>query len=199
MVARAILEAMLDLQTLPREWLRPLKRTEYEQMVEAGLFVDEPIELLDGFLVFMTPIGDAHVELVDRLTELFILALHGRFRVRSQGPFALSDASEPEPDIGIYPLRDYSEGHPSEALLIIEVADSSLAKDRRIKGPLYAREGVLEYWIVDVVGQAIEVHTVPENGRYTKIMRHVRGETIAPLVFPEARVDIEKLFEKRFA
>jgi Uma2 family endonuclease len=187
---------MLDLQNLAPDHLRPIKRVEYEQMVRAGLFADERIELLDGFLVAMTPIGGPHAEAVDRLNRLFTVTLDGRARVRIQGPFAASDDSEPEPDIAVYPLRDYTDGHPSQALLVIEVADSSLPKDRHIKSPLYAAAGVLEYWIVDLQGKAFEIHRDPRVNRYTDVTRHVPGDRVAPAAFPDLTVDIAAIFAR---
>jgi Uma2 family endonuclease len=185
---------MLDLQSLGTDRLRPIKRVEYERMAEAGLFADERIELLDGFLVAMTPIGPPHCSVVDRLTHQFVVALHERAYVRVQGPFAASDDSEPEPDLAVYPLRSYTREHPSQALLVIEVADSSLSIDRKIKAPLYARAGVPEYWIVDVEGQAIEVHTSPREGRYQSEVRLVVGERAAATAFPDVQVDLATLF-----
>ncbi len=170
-----MLEEMLDLQSLGPEKLRPIKRAEYDRMVEAGLFVDERIELLDGFLVRMTPIGSPHSSAVDRLMHTFVVALDGGAHVRVQGPFAASDDSEPEPDVAVYPLGSYRREHPSQALLVIEVADSSLAIDRRVKAPLYARANVPEYWIVDVNDEAIEVYSDPREGRYQNVVRHQPG------------------------
>ncbi len=193
--SRAMLEAMLDLQNLAPERLRPIKRVEYERMVQAGLFAREHIELLDGFLVVMTPIGAPHATIVDRLGRIFIIALDRRAHVRIQGPFAASDQSEPEPDLAVYPLGSYMREHPSNALLIIEVADSSLAADRHIKTPLYARAGVPEYWIVDVEGRAIEVHSDPAAGVYRSVIRHELGRCVAPAAFPDVVVDIAALLE----
>jgi Uma2 family endonuclease len=110
-----------------------------------------------------------------------------------QGPFAASEDSEPEPDLAVYPLQSYAHEHPSQALLVIEVADSSLPKDRRIKAPLYAAAGVPEYWIVDVVGRTFEIHSAPDNGRYTRMLRLTPGETIAVAAFPDVTVDVASI------
>jgi Uma2 family endonuclease len=187
---------MLDLENLAPGTLRPLKRVEYERMVREGLFVDERIELLDGFLVVMTPIGGPHAEAVDRLTELLVSALKGRARVRVQGPFAASDDSEPEPDLAIYPLQDYTDQHPSQALLVIEVADSSLRKDRGIKAPLYASAGVPEYWIVDVEGRAFEIYSAPVGGRYTHTAHRGLGDHIAVPSFHDVIVDVASILSR---
>jgi Uma2 family endonuclease len=185
---------MLDLQNLAPEQLRPIKRVEYERMVAHGLFVDERIELLDGFLIVMTPIGPPHCDTVDRLNRIFVIALDGRAHVRTQGSFAASDDSEPEPDLAVYPVGNYRREHPSRALLIIEVADSSLAIDRHIKAPLYARAGVPEYWIVDVAGNAVEIYSSPRDGRYQSTVRRGPGDRIAPAAFPDVEILLAELF-----
>ncbi|HEY6726730.1 MAG TPA: Uma2 family endonuclease, partial [Polyangiaceae bacterium] len=117
--------------------IRPLRRQEYDQLVALGAFVDERIELLEGQLVPMSPIGPPHSSAVQTLTELLLPALLGRARVFSQSPFAALDSSEPDPDVAIVPLGDYHHEHASEAYLIIEVAQSSLARDRGQKQRIY--------------------------------------------------------------
>jgi Uma2 family endonuclease len=184
-------EAMFDFGTLAREGIRPIRRVEYDKMVEMGLFEDERIELLAGVLVQMSPSGPAHAHAVRRLTELFVIALQGRAVVGPQLPIALGDDSEPEPDLVVSPAGDYTREHPSQAHLIIEVADSSLRKDRRIKGALYAAAGIPEYWLVNLVDKVFEVHRDPRPAGYDSIVRVGRGETITPLRFPDLLVAID--------
>jgi Uma2 family endonuclease len=167
---------------------RPLSRAEYDRMVALGFFHEERLELIHGTLLRMSPIGADHADAVDRLMELFVLRLAGRARVRIQHPLAASDDSEPEPDVAVVPLGDYSKEHPGRALLVIEVAVSSLAYDRETKGALYAASGVPEYWIVDVVGRAIEVHTEPDGARYAQVRRVAIGERVSPASFPEIAI-----------
>src|SRR5450432_3867156 len=133
------------------EIIRPLRRTEYDQLVTLGAFRGEKIELLEGVLVAMSPIGPPHSSSVQRLNALLVLALVGRAVVRPQLPFAALEFSEPEPDLAVVPLGDYDVEHPAEADLIIEVAESSLAIDRGKKLRLYAACAVPEYWIVNLV------------------------------------------------
>src|SRR6478609_7530616 len=116
--------------TSAAEVIRPLRRVEYDQLVKLGAFEDEHIELLDGALVAMSPIGPPHDSTVQRLTRLLILALEGRAAGRCQSSFAASEIPVPQPDFTVVPLGDYDPDHPSEAYLIIEVAESSVAKDR---------------------------------------------------------------------
>jgi Uma2 family endonuclease len=184
-------EAMVDFGTLAREGIRPLRRAEYDKRVELGLFEEERIELLAGVLVQKSPSGPAYAHAVGRLNELFVVALHGRAVVRPQLPMALSDDSEPEPDLVVSPAGEYWREHPSQAYLVIEVADSSLRKDRRIKGALYAAAGIPEYWLVNLVDKVFEVHRDPQPAGYDSIVRVGRGETIAPLRFPDLVVAID--------
>jgi Uma2 family endonuclease len=182
---------MVDLESLAPERIRPLKRVEYEKMVELGLFEDERIELLAGFLVEMSPQSEAHAYAVQRLNELLVVGLHGRAVIRPQCPMALSDDSEPEPDFIVAPPVDYSHEHPGEAYLIVEVAQSSLRKDRRLKWLLYAAAGVPEYWIVNVVDGVFEVYRDPQPDGYASVTRAGRGESVAPLRFPDLVIRVD--------
>ena len=184
---------MVEVEDLAPERIRPLRRVEYERMVELGLFEDERIELLAGVLVEMSPQGVPHAHAVRYLTELFILALRGRATVGPQLPFALDDESEPEPDLVVSPRADYRREHPSRALLLVEVAESSVRKDRRIKGRLYARAEVPEYWLVNLVDEIVEVHRDPEAGRYRTITQVGRGESLAPLAFPDIVLRVDEI------
>ena len=189
-----MLETM-DFDGLEPRDLRRITRAEYDEMARMGLFEDEKVELLRGWIVKMSPIGGQHSELVDRLNELFVLSLQRRFRVRVQRSFAASDDSEPEPDLAVYPQGDYSSAHPSEALLLIEVADSSLQRDRGIKRRLYAEIGVPEYWIVDVAMRSIEVHRAPVGGQYAEV-RTVAAGSLSPERLSEVVLDVAALFAR---
>lgn len=170
--------------------IRPLRRVEYDKLVTEGVFANERVELLYGLVVRMTPINEPHCLAVDRLVEIFILALHGRAHVRCQGSFAASDDSQPEPDLAVYPLRRDERKRPSEARIIIEVSDSSLAHDRQIKAALYAEVGVPEYWIVNLVDRVIEVHRDPAKGVYSTKTLHARGDAITLLQFRDVTVRV---------
>ena len=184
---------VLDLDRLQPETLRRITRAEYDQMVAMGLFEGERIELLHGLLVHMSPIGTRHDEAVMRLTELLVLALAGRARVGPQCAFAASDDSEPQPDLAVLPLGDYSQEHPARAHLLIEVADSSLSKDRHIKADLYAAAGVPEYWIVNLVDDAVEVLSRPKDGAYTQRAPRGRGETLVIAAVPDVSLAVDRL------
>jgi Uma2 family endonuclease len=133
----------------------------------------------------MSPIGRPHSATVQRLNRLLILTLEGRAAVTCQSPFAANDISEPEPDLLIFPLGDDDRDHPSEAYLIIEVADSSLAMARGKKLRLYASCTVPEYWVVNLPERCIEVYTVPTPGAYSQVTRYDRGQVIQLTAFPD--------------
>jgi Uma2 family endonuclease len=158
---------------------------EYEQLVALGAFQDERIELLEGALVAMSPIGTLHNSTVQKLNRLLVLALEGRAAVRCQSSFAALEFSEPEPDFAVVPPGEYDTDHPSEAYLIIEVAESSLPMDRGKKLRLYASCGIPEYWVVSLPERCIEVYTEPSPGAYAQVERHERGQSIRLLAFPE--------------
>jgi len=172
------------------EVVRPLRRSEYEALVAQGAFRDEHIELLDGALVQMSPIGPPHSSAVQRLLELLLPALLGRATVRAQSPFAAHEFAEPEPDVAIVPRNDYATAHPDRAYLIIEVADSSLDRDRDVKLRLYALSGVPEYWIVNLRERCIEVHTAPSAHGYGCLTRVEYGQSLHPERFPDVEVRV---------
>jgi Uma2 family endonuclease len=162
------------------EHVRPLRRVEYDRLVELGLFDQEKLELLNGFIVRMSPQGVRHASIIQALTRLFMAALltPRRAEVRVQLPLALGDDSEPEPDIAIVPPGPYKDEHPTTALLVIEVADSSLKEDRA-KAAIYAAAGVHVYWVVDVAHDLVEVHTNIVEGRYSQVTTQRRGQSIS--------------------
>jgi len=173
-----------DAMSTPVRNLHTWSRSEYERVVESGGFApDSRVELLDGEIVDMSPQKSAHataVGLVEAaLRGCFVEACH----VRAQKPFALDDRSEPEPDVAVVRglLRDYADAHPSSALLIVEVADSSLAFDRGNKATAYARNGIAEYWVLNLREQVLEVHRMPESMGYRERQVLERRDKIAPL------------------
>ena len=185
---------MLDASLLLPERPRPLKRAEYDRLVALGAFEDERVELLHGVLVGMSPNNPGHVSPIDRLNMILAPALLGKAIVRVQSPLSAHDESEPEPDVAIVALGDYRKQHPAAALLVIEVALSSLNKDRNVKAPLYAASGFGEYWIVNVAEKVIEVHRAPAGGRYGAVTCHAIGESVTPEAFPGILVSVAEVF-----
>lgn len=162
---------------------------EYHRMGEARIFhEDSRVELIEGDVLHMCPIGTRHTGGVNRLNALFTRRLGSRVVVSVQNPMILDDFSEPQPDLTILAFRsDYYDGahpRPSDTLLAIEVADSSLSFDRRIKSALYARKHIRELWIVDVAGKGLEVYRRPTASGYREHQRLTRGKRIAMAAFP---------------
>lgn len=179
--------------TQPRSAPRRFTRAEYDRLVSLGFFRHERIELLHGTIVRMSPIGPPHRAVVDRLTRLLVPRLLDRALVCIQQPLCAWDESEPEPDVSVVPLGDYSVDHPERAYLVIEVADSSLDEDRATKAPLYAASAVPEYWIVNLVERVVEIHTEPDGALYRNIRRVRARETIAPSAFPDVQMLVSDL------
>lgn len=178
---------------LAGEPTRPLRRVEYDRLVEAGAFEGERLELIDGRLVVMSPESARHAAVVARLMRLLVLALDGRAEVRVGAPLAVSDLSEPEPDVAAVPLGDYSAAHPVTAHLAVEVSHSSLRRDRVVKPGLYAEAGVQEYWIVDLGGQAIVVLRGPSAGGYTSTATYTAGQRIALAAFSDVLLAVDDI------
>jgi Uma2 family endonuclease len=184
---------VIDPSTLDPERVRPLRRAEYDRLVELGCFEDEKIELLHGLLVAMSPQGESHVYAISKLTVLFVRCIGDRAMVRIQAPLAVADDSEPEPDLALVPNEGYSPEHPTRALLVVEVAQASLRKDRLVKASLYARAGIPEYWIVNLEEHVIEVYRKARDGAYTSVIAHGPSETLSPEAFEDIRVPVAEV------
>lgn len=174
-------------------------REHYDRMIAAGVVAKEDrVELLDGELAAVSPIGPRHASILDRLTEFFVAATAGRYTCRVQGPLALSDVSEPEPDLMVLKRSPdgYGAAHPQPAdvLLLIEVAQSSSARDFGQKRDLYAAAGIVEYWIVDVETQRVVVHRLPQSGTYDDVSEWSAPQQVAAGGLSEAMLDLGVLF-----
>jgi Uma2 family endonuclease len=176
---------------------RRFTREEYERLVEEGYFhPEERIELVDGLLYEKTPQSSFHATGVRGSQEALRTVFSEGYDVRSQFPLALGFDSEPEPDVAVVPgsLRDYVYAHPTTAILIVEVADSSLIYDRKRKASLYARSGIPEYWILNLVRWCLEVYREPKDGVYTSLTV-LRGEdSVSSLSRPEVSIPVASLF-----
>jgi Uma2 family endonuclease len=176
---------------------RKFTADEYERLVELGIFgEDERLELIDGDIVEMAPIGHRHGACGSRLNLLLVEGLRRRAFVWVNGPARLAIDSVPEPDLALLRPRSYQTGapRPDDVLLIVEVAESSLRYDRTRKLRLYARAGIAEYWIVDVAGGAIERYRSPEGETYRERRRAGRGESLAPAAFPDVVMSVDDVF-----
>jgi Uma2 family endonuclease len=150
------------------ESIRRISRKEYHLMAERGIFTeDDRIELLDGMLVTKMTRGGPHDRVVTWLNKRIVRALDDSLELRPQCGFAASEWSEPEPDLAIVRADPSLVDHPSEALLVIEVSDSSVCRDRGWKQRIYARASVPEYWVVNLQDRCVEVFTRPSGEGYT--------------------------------
>ncbi len=168
---------------------------EYHQMARAGILgEDDRVELIEGEIVEMTPIGARHAECVDRLTDLFSRAFSDAARLRVQNPVRLGENSEPQPDIVLARRKSgfYASDHPTpeDILLLVEVADSSADPDRRVKVPLYVRSGIVEVWLVDLEQDTITIYRDPTPDGYHSARVARRGDEVAPITFPDRAIAI---------
>ena len=175
-----------------------LTSNRYHQMVKMGVFAeDERIELIEGEISPMSPIGSEHMGVVNQLAAILIAQLRRRAIVGIQGPIRLDDSSEPQPDLVVLtPRQDFYKRalpEPADVLLVIEVADSSLAYDRSIKTPLYARAGIAETWIINLIDRWIEVYRDPAPVGYTTQYKILTGKTIAPQTFTDVPIQVSEL------
>jgi Uma2 family endonuclease len=177
--------------------IRPLRRTEYDRLVESGAFEHERIELLEGKLVAMSARGRPHVYGVTCLNRALVLALGERSLVQTQGPVAASDDSEPEPDIAVLAPGDYLDDHPRTALLVIEVAESSRRVDLGLKARLYAQMAVPDYWVLDLERRELVVHRRPEGERYREVRTFGETEKVSPLEFADAELALASVLPPR--
>jgi len=172
---------------------------EYERMGQAGILSeDDRVELIEGEIIEMSPIGSRHAGTVARIHHLFSTRLGDRAVVWSQNPLLLvRHQSEPQPDVMLLaPRADFYAGalpEPPDVRLLVEVADSSLLYDRRTKFPLYARSGVSEAWLVDLDSGRVEVHRGPSSAGYRDVRVVGADERLSPLASPDLTVTLRDL------
>ncbi len=169
----------------------------YHRMGEAGIFAPgERVELIDGELIDMAPIGQGHAAVVNRLNEALVIASAGRAIVSPQNSVRLGRFSEPQPDLALLRRRAdfYETGErpgPADVLLLVEVADNSLRFDRTVKLPLYARSGIVEVWIVDLRRRVVDVFRAPAGDAYGETATHGAPDSIALAAAPEIVVRLD--------
>lgn len=173
---------------------------EYHRIAEAGVFGEgDRIELIDGDLIDMAPIGQGHAAIVCGLNEALFKACAGRAIVSPQNPVQLDQSSEPQPDLAVLRRRAdfYATGErpgPADVLLLVEVADSSLRFDQNVKLPLYARAGIAELWIVDLQRRMLYVYRKPDGDAYGEMTTHQPGDQISLALVPEIVVTLDLVF-----
>jgi Uma2 family endonuclease len=182
---------------------RQLTRVEYEQLIETGFFQPgDKVELIGGRLMVAEPQGSRHAATVSLVADALRAAFGNGWYVMVQLPVALDAESEPEPDVAVVPgtAREYWDAHPSRPVLVVEVADSSVALDREHKASLYARAGVPDTWIVSINEGILEIHRqpvpapdAPYGWRYAEVQRLGRGATVSPVAIPTVAIRIADL------
>ncbi|HYZ73389.1 MAG TPA: Uma2 family endonuclease [Chthoniobacterales bacterium] len=170
---------------------------EFHRLAEVGILgEDDRVELLDGQIMVMAPIGENHRTVVDLLAEFFTDQRNGRYRVAVQNPVRIDDENEPQPDIVLYD-RSVIGRHPAPAdvFLIVEVADTSLGYDQQSKIPVYASAGVKEVWIIDLASYCIQTYRDPHRAsrHYAAVETYDRGWWVSPLAFPDVRARLNDL------
>jgi Uma2 family endonuclease len=182
--------------------LRRWKRIEYDRLVDLGVFEGEPLELIGGQLIVAEPKGAYHSAAVSSAEYALRAGLPSGWIVRTQQPVSLDDESEPEPDLAVVPGRpgDYRHAHPARPALAVEVSDSSLHLDRQQKGSLYARAGIEDYWIVNLVDRVLEIYRDPipdpsalYGWRYRSVITLVPPAVAVPLAFASSRIAVADL------
>jgi len=172
---------------------------DYHRMGEVGILSeDDRVELLAGEVVDMSPIAPLHAGTVGRLTALFSSRLGTEVLVWVQNPLLLRpEDSEPQPDVALLRPRPdfYTRAHPEahDVYLVMEVADTSVEKDRDVKFPIYARAGIPEAWLLDLGAGHLEVHRHPTPDGYQDIRRFQRGQSVAPQAFPDVVLTVDDL------
>ena len=177
-------------------------RSEYDRLVDLGLFHDKAVELIGGQLLVAEPQGSYHANGISVADNALRAVLPPGWYVRTQMPVALDEESEPEPDLAVVSgsPRTYRDAHPSRPALAVEISHSSLHFDREVKGSLYARAAIADYWVVNLIDHAVEVYrapvrdaTAPYGWRYDSAEVFRAPDTIALLAIPAARVEVAAL------
>ena len=181
---------------LAKHWITA---DEYERMGEGGVFPpDARLELIEGEIYEMSPIGSPHAACVDALALLFNEVARRRYIVRVQSPIRLNDFSEPQPDVTLLSWRDdfYRGAHPTPAdvLLVVEVSDTTVETDSKVKVPLYARAGIPEAWLVNIPDERVEVYSDPSGDAYRQVKQFGRGEQAQSPTLKELVVSAGELF-----
>lgn len=171
---------------------------EYDRMAQGGVFrEDDRIELLEGEIVEMSPIGSRHASCVDRLNRLFSQRGEERAIVRVQNPICLDEHSEPQPDLALLKPRDdfYAQAHPGpgDVLLVVEVAETSAGYDREVKLPLYARAGISEVWLVDLAAGCVEIYQAPSAQGYGERRQVQPGDHLSPQACPDLDLVVDDI------
>jgi Uma2 family endonuclease len=174
---------------------------DYARMREAGILnEDDRVELIDGEIYVMSPLGPRHVALLIRLNKLLVGAVQNEAVISPQNSIQLDDYTEPQPDLAVlHPQEDDYEAQlpqPDDIFFLIEIVDTTAEYDREVKLPRYATSRIAEVWVVDVNEQTVEQYTQVFEGNYTSVKKHFRGMTIQSTTVPRIRLNINQIFKK---
>jgi len=193
------MRTMADYETRTRRFTR----AEYERLIDLGVFQPgEDIELIGGELMVAEPQGAPHYTAIRKTAKALEAAFGPGWEVRTEGPIGLDDESEPEPDVAVVPGApdDYARAHPSRPALTVEVAEASLALDRQRKGSLYARAGLPDYWVLNLVDRVLEVYrepapdsAAPFGWRYGRSEVFEASARVTPLAAPGSSIPVSQL------
>jgi Uma2 family endonuclease len=181
---------------------RRFSKAEYYRLGELGFFRGQRVELIEGKIVVLSPQKAPHWATVERVRDRLALVFGPSFLVRMQGPLDIGQTTEPEPDVAVVSgtLANYTQAHPTSAELIVEVSDTTLSHDRRRKGSLYARAGILDYWIINLKRRQLEVYRAPipdptqrYGHRYSSRTDLLPPATVSPLARPGAVIPVVDL------
>lgn len=180
---------------------RPISAQEFLWMAENGLFAGHRVELIDGEIITMPPISEAHAQSLTDTSEKLFGSFIGQFKIRAQQPFNAGENGRPEPDIAVVrPESLDPQQPPAEAILLVEISKATLQYDRTTKASLYASLGILDYWIVNLVENQVEVYRQPiasesaEFGHdYASRQIHQRGQSVALLEVPAVSIDVNDM------
>ena len=169
---------------------------DYYRMAEEGILSErERVELIDGEVLVMSPIGSRHAACVTRANQELVRGAGGSALVRPGNPVRLDAFNEPQPDFTLVrPRADlYESSHPgpSDVILVVEISDSSLEYDRGVKAALYARWGLVEYWVADLNAQRLWIYSSPDNGTYRTVEERRRGDKVAPRLLPACLIPVD--------
>lgn len=172
-------------------------RALYHRMAEQGAFDGLHVELLEGEVVVMVRIDAEHAKPLSELNRILVKSVPDELSVRTQLPLAPDDENEPEPDFAIVTRDDHADEHPTTALLAIELANTTVRDDLTRKARIYARAGVLEYWVLDVKKRELVVHRNPSNGKYKTVKRLSDLSSVKSSAVPSLQLDLRHIFVKR--
>jgi Uma2 family endonuclease len=183
--------------TVPR---RPISVADYHKMIDAGVFhEDDRVELIEGELIQMAPMGGAHMRLINLLNRMLVQQVGEDGVVSPQNPVALVPDSEPEPDFVVFRpecLRRAEVPGAGDVLLIVEVSQSTLAYDRDVKVPLYAQHGIPEVWLFEPTNESATIYREPVRSTCERVLTPQRTATISPLLLPKVTLSLEQLWQK---